>query len=85
MRLAPSATPARISCTDRHSFNTDLGLVKNTAITERTRIQFRAEFFDLFNNVHFGQPGSVFGQPSFGKITSAGEPRILQLTLKFLS
>jgi hypothetical protein len=65
-------------------FNTDLGLVKNTAITERARIQFRAEFFDLFNNVHFGQPGAVLGQPSFGKITSAADPRILQLTLKFV-
>jgi hypothetical protein len=65
-------------------FNTDLGLIKTTTITEKTRVQFRAEFFDLFNNVHFGQPGSVVGQPSFGKITSAGDPRILQLTLKFL-
>jgi hypothetical protein len=65
-------------------FNTDLGLIKNTQVTERTRVQFRAEFFDVFNTVHFGLPGSVVGQPTFGKITAAGDPRILQMTLKFL-
>lgn len=66
------------------SFNTDLGLIKNTQFTERTRLQFRAEFFNIFNNVHFGQPGVTVGAPNFGKITSAGDPRILQLTMKFL-
>jgi hypothetical protein len=65
-------------------FNSDLGLMKDTQIRERTRLQFRAEFFNLFNTVHFGQPGSTVGQPSFGRITSAGDPRILQLTMKVL-
>jgi hypothetical protein len=64
--------------------NTDLGLMKDTPIREHTRIQFRAEFFNLFNTVHFGLPGATVGQPSFGKITSAGDPRILQLTMKLL-
>jgi hypothetical protein len=32
----------------------------------------------------FGQPGSAAGQPGFGKIASAGDPRIPRLTLKFL-
>ena len=38
------------------SFNTDLGLLQTTRITERTALQFRAEFFNLFNNVNFKLP-----------------------------
>lgn len=47
-------------------FDTDLGLIKDTSVTERTKVQFRAEFFNVCNN----------GRPGFGKITSAGDPRI---------
>ena len=65
-------------------FDTDLGLIKDTNITERTKVQFRAEFFNVFNNVNFGNPGSTFGNPGFGKITSASDPRILQLSLKLV-
>ena len=65
-------------------FNTDLGLIKNTNITERARVQFRAEFFNVFNNVNFNNPGSTVGTAGFGKITSAKDPRILQLTLKLM-
>ena len=63
-------------------FNTDLGLIKNTSVTERVRVQFRSEFFNVFNNVNFNNPGATVGTPGFGKITSAKDPRILQLTLK---
>jgi hypothetical protein len=63
-------------------FNTDLGLIKNTNITEQVRLQFRAEFFNVFNNVNFNNPGSTVGTPGFGKITAARDPRILQLMLK---
>ena len=64
------------------SFNTDLAVIKNIRITERVTTQFRSEFFNAFNNVNFGQPGGTLGTPSFGKITSAGSPRILQFALK---
>ncbi len=36
--------------------NVDFSVVKNTKLTESLRIQFRAEFFDLFNHANFGQP-----------------------------
>jgi hypothetical protein len=65
-------------------FNADLGVIKNTAITENTRLQFRAEFFNVFNNVNFNNPGTTVGTPAFGKITSARDPRILQFTLKLM-
>jgi hypothetical protein len=65
-------------------FNTDLGLIKTTNITERARAQFRGEFFNVFNNVNFNNPGSTVGTAGFGRITSARDPRILQLTLKLM-
>jgi len=37
--------------------NVDLALIKNTKITERLNLQFRADAFDLFNHPNFGQPG----------------------------
>jgi len=66
-------------------FNTDFGIVKDTKITERTNLQFRAEFFNFFNNVNFGQPdNSVADKLTVGQIFSAGSPRILQFALKLL-
>jgi hypothetical protein len=63
-------------------FNTDLGVIKNTNIAEQVRLQFRAEFFNVFNNVNFNNPGGTVGTPGFGRITGARDPRILQLMLK---
>jgi len=65
-------------------YSTDLGLIKDTHITERVKVQFRAEFFNVFNNVNLSGPGATVGTPGFGRITSAMDPRILQLTLKFV-
>ena len=65
-------------------FSTDLGLIKNTKISERINTQFRAEFFNAFNNVNFSGPSSSLSSSSFGRITSAGDPRILQLALKLM-
>jgi hypothetical protein len=42
-----------------HSFNTDLGVIKNTNLTDRVKLQFRAEFFNVFNNVNFNSPGAT--------------------------
>jgi hypothetical protein len=65
-------------------FDTDLGLLKDFTINERWKVQFRAEFFNAFNNVNFGQPGNYLGSPGTGQITSTGtnNPRILQFALK---
>jgi Carboxypeptidase regulatory-like domain/TonB dependent receptor len=64
-------------------FDTDMGLLKNFAIIERMSLQFRAEFFNVFNNVNFSNPPQNFlGSSSTGQITSAGNPRVLQFALK---
>jgi hypothetical protein len=62
--------------------NFDLALVKPFNITERLKFQFRNEFFNLFNTPQFLPPGNSFGSATYGKITSARDPRILQLSLK---
>ena len=61
-------------------------MLKNTRITERAALQFRAEFFNLFNNVNFNQPDNYVsdGPGVFGGIFSAKDPRILQFALKLL-
>ena len=63
-------------------FNTDAALLKNTHVTERVNVQFRAEFFNIFNNVHFNNPSTNLSSASFGRITSAADPRIMQFGLK---
>lgn len=39
--------------------DTDFGVLKNTRITERFSLQFRAELFNIFNNVNFGLPSGI--------------------------
>ncbi len=64
--------------------NFDASFVKNTAITERLKIQFRLDAFNLFNTPYFGFPDSNIGSPTAGKITSTlADMRDLQFALKF--
>jgi len=66
-------------------FKTDFGALKNFQLGEHSQVQFRSEFFNLFNNVNFSAPGNSVSSPdSFGVITSAQSPRIIQFALKFL-
>ena len=63
-------------------FNTDFSAVKNTAFKERYTLQFRAEFFNIFNTVRFNAPNNNRSAAQFGRITAAADPRILQFALK---
>jgi hypothetical protein len=60
----------------------DMAVAKNFAITERWRVQFRSEFFNLFNRANFNDPNSNVSAGTYGRITSAMDPRILQFGLK---
>ena len=68
----------------------DFSVFKNTGITEKTNLQFRAEFFNLFNRSNYGPPNTtVFSStsvsPSAGLITTtATNPRQIQLGLKLI-
>jgi hypothetical protein len=70
--------------------NWDMALLKDTLLTETTRLQFRAEFFNLFNHTQFNAvngnisgagSGSAFG---FGNAMSTQPARIGQISLKLL-
>jgi hypothetical protein len=67
--------------------NVDLSLFKSFAVTESTRIEFRAESFNLFNHANFTNPNSFFSPStlgSFGRIfNTVTDPRELQFALKF--
>jgi carboxypeptidase family protein/TonB-dependent receptor-like protein len=64
--------------------NVNASLVKNTNLTERVNLQFRAEVFNLFNHPNFNLPDNFLGSPTFGKISSARDPRHLQFGVKLL-
>jgi hypothetical protein len=64
------------------SFNASL--VKNTALSESVNLQFRAEFFNLFNHPNFNLPDNFLGSPTFGRISSAKDPRHIQFGAKLL-
>jgi hypothetical protein len=63
---------------------TDLSLLKNFPIGGRTRFQIRADVFNAFNRVNFGNPNGVFGTANFGRITSADAMRRVELGGKIL-
>ena len=64
--------------------STGLSLVKSFPISERFgRLQFRSEFFNAWNQVNFGAPEARVNNRSFGRILSAGSPRIVQLALRY--
>lgn len=64
--------------------NVNASLLKNTSIKEGINLQFRAEFFNLFNHPNFDLPDNFLGSPTFGRILSAQSPRHIQFGLKLL-
>jgi len=66
--------------------NLDFSVFKDFVFTERVRMQFRAEVFNLTNTPQFNFPDSGYGDTNFGKITStlAGTERHVQFGLKLL-
>jgi hypothetical protein len=64
--------------------NTDFSVIKHLTLTERTRLDFRTEFFNLFNHAQFGSPGADLNSPAtFGAISSTvNNPRVIQFALK---
>jgi hypothetical protein len=73
--------------------NTDFSAIKDIRLTERYRLQFRSEFFNIFNQVALGSsettggandPDNTVTSLTFGQIRSAGPAREIQFALKLL-
>lgn len=64
--------------------NFDFAVFKKTTIYERANLEFRAEFFNLFNHPQFGPPQGALTSSTFGEVTNTvNNPRLLQFGLKF--
>ena len=73
-------------------FETNLTLSKRFSITERVSTEIRGEFFNLFNQVNLGVPGTNFGTGQFGRVSGTlgsppsdvGRSRKIQMGAKIL-
>jgi hypothetical protein len=71
-------------------WQTDLSLAKHIPLSDRRQLQFRAEFFNIFNRAQYGQPHADLSSPAFGQIISTvntgpvgtGTPRQIQFMLR---
>jgi hypothetical protein len=63
--------------------NWNMALLKTTKITESKELQLRFEAFNLFNHAQFMNPTGEINS-TFGVVTSARPPRIMQVAAKFL-
>lgn len=78
-------TATRNSLRGPGAVNVDMALFKNIPLSGSMRVQFRAEFFNVLNRVNYNNPNStVTAGANFGRILGAGDPRVIQLGLKFL-
>jgi hypothetical protein len=76
----------------------DFSVLKDFAVTEKLKVQFRAEIFNIGNHTNFGTPNRVYTpiatgytagassntNPDFGRVFGANDPRVAQMALKIL-
>ena len=61
---------------------TDLGIFKNFKITRQVKAQYRLEMFNAFNHTQYSTVGTTFDLPTFGTVTAANEPRLIEMAVK---
>jgi outer membrane receptor protein involved in Fe transport len=77
------SAPRTICCGPGIS-ETDMVVIKNIPVTERTHFEFRAEVFNVFNHTQFYNPdGNSTDGSQFGQVTQVKDPRLMQFALKF--
>ncbi|HXA49248.1 MAG TPA: TonB-dependent receptor, partial [Candidatus Acidoferrum sp.] len=78
----PFGTLARNAARGYGLFQLDLGLHKEFAMTEKAKLQFRSEFFNLTNQTNFGPPNGNISSSSYGSITNTFPARQVQFALR---
>jgi len=66
------------------SINIDMSVFKNIPLWEEHALQLRGEFFNVPNRTNLGGPNANVSSTLFGRITSAGSPRVIQIALKYI-
>lgn len=64
--------------------NLDVAIIRRVPLASTKALEFRVEAFNLTNTPPLGAPNGVFGSAAFGTITTAGDPRVIQLAAKFV-
>ena len=64
--------------------NLDLAVIRRVALPAGTALEIRGEIFNATNTPPLGAPNTTVGAAAFGTITTAGDPRVVQVALKFL-
>jgi len=64
------------------TINTDLSVQRSFHIRERMKLQARGDFFNATNHTNFGLPNTSFGAPTFGQVTSAGNAREIEISMR---
>jgi len=62
----------------------DLVLTRRIPVRAGHALEVRAEIFNLLNTPNLGAPNAVLGAANFGTITTALDPRVVQVALKFV-
>jgi len=74
----------RTICCGPHLSQTDFAILKTIPISENMHVDFRAEFFNIFNHTQFFNPdGNTSDGTQFGQVTQVRDPRLVQFALKF--
>ena len=60
-----------------------MAFYKDFHVTEASKVEFRAEAFNVFNHTNFSGVSTAFGSGSYGEITSARDPRIFEFALRY--
>jgi hypothetical protein len=64
--------------------NVDVAASRRLPLHRGATLELRVEAFNLLNTPPFGNPNGVFGSGAFGSITTAGDPRVIQLAVKYV-
>jgi hypothetical protein len=62
--------------------DTHVRLRKDSPVGEKLRAQFRFEMFNAFNRVNLQAPNNYIDSPTFMQVSSAYQPRVLQLAAR---
>ena len=89
-RLGTIGSSPRTLCCGPGIDNVDFALLKDATLSERSRLQFRAEFFNILNHAQFENPSAApgasgdFASSTFGQVVQARDPRLIQFALKVI-